>query len=97
MSENSICVIGQVRGKVQGVWFRRFVQQCAEPLGIAGYAENLPDGSVEVLLCGSAETVSRVQQQVAVGPPDAQVADVQWQDDSWRDESQLNISGFLVR
>ena len=92
MTDNRVCVSGRVRGKVQGVWFRRFVQQQAEARGVTGYAENLSDGSVEVLLCGSAEAVAEVQGQVASGPPGAQVVDVQW-----REQTQSCPTGFSVR
>lgn len=35
-----------IRGKVQGVWFRASAQQAARQLGLVGFAQNLPDGSV---------------------------------------------------
>jgi acylphosphatase len=37
-----------VRGEVQGVGYRWAVQRQAHRLGLTGYAENLPDGSVRV-------------------------------------------------
>ena len=37
-----------IRGEVQGVGFRWSVQRKAVELGLTGYAENLPDGSVRV-------------------------------------------------
>ena len=43
-----------VHGRVQGVWFRESTRREAEPLGIAGHAINLPDGSVEVFAVGIA-------------------------------------------
>ncbi|MCV6604210.1 MAG: acylphosphatase, partial [Porticoccaceae bacterium] len=69
---------GLFRGS-QGVWFRYFVQQQAQPLDVTGYARNLPDGRVEVLLCGSDKAVASVQKSVSQGPPNARVDDVQWQ------------------
>ena len=35
------------RGKVQGVWYRRSVQQMAAEAGFKGWVRNLPDGTVE--------------------------------------------------
>jgi len=75
-----VALLGLVKGKVQGVWFRRFVQEQAEPRGITGYARNLPDGSVGVLLCGESSAVSEVRALVSTGPPDAEVDEVQWRD-----------------
>ena len=92
MTDKTVCVSGRVRGKVQGVWFRRFVQEYAEARGVTGHAENLSDGSVEVLLCGEAEAVAEVQAQVASGPPAAEVAEVQWQQQQYQ-----SATGFSVR
>lgn len=92
MTEKTVCVKGRVQGKVQGVWFRRFVQDEAEARMVAGYAENMSDGSVEVLLCGDETAVAEVKAQVTIGPPSAEVTAVQW-----RDEDCQNPTGFLVR
>ena len=62
-----------VRGKVQGVWFRASARDVAERLGLAGYAKNLADGSVEVLAMGDADALARLQAWLHEGPPLAQV------------------------
>lgn len=41
-----------VTGRVQGVGFRAFASAEARVRNLAGYARNLPDGSVEVLVEG---------------------------------------------
>lgn len=71
-------VKGRVGGLVQGVWFRRHVADAAATHGVTGYARNLADGSVEVLLVGKAEAVAAVQAQVASGPPRSRVDAVDW-------------------
>jgi len=38
-----------VSGKVQGVWYRKFVSQNAKKRGFKGYVRNLPDGRVEAV------------------------------------------------
>jgi len=40
----------QVFGKVQGVWYRKYVLQIASVLNYTGYVENLVDGSVEIII-----------------------------------------------
>ena len=42
-----------VAGRVQGVGFRWWVRANALELGLAGYAENLPDGRVKVVAEGA--------------------------------------------
>ena len=41
-----------IRGRVQGVGFRYFVERSAARLGLGGYVKNRADGSVEVLVRG---------------------------------------------
>jgi len=40
----------KVFGKVQGVWFRKYVLQIASVLDYCGYVKNLEDGCVEVVV-----------------------------------------------
>ena len=52
-------------GRVQGVGFRFGVRQIAEGFTVAGYAANLPDGRVEVLLQGEREEVEGMEKEIA--------------------------------
>jgi acylphosphatase len=45
----------RVFGFVQGVGFRYFVKRNASRLGLSGFVENLPDGSVAVIAEGKKE------------------------------------------
>ncbi len=38
-----------VKGKVQGVWYRKYVSDMAKKAGFKGYVRNLPDGTVEAV------------------------------------------------
>lgn len=87
-----VVVKGNVLGKVQGVWFRRHVQMAAENHGVSGYAKNLPDGSVEVVLAGEEGDVRQVRQAVEKGPMRSRVDKVRW---STVDEI-LEAPGFLI-
>lgn len=66
-----------VRGRVQGVGFRWFVEAEAQKLGIAGWVRNNMDGSVEVLATGNREQLSQLRQRLRVGPRAARVDDVE--------------------
>jgi acylphosphatase len=72
------CRLFRIQGRVQGVWFRESTRREAEPLGITGHASNMPDGSVEVLACGSDEALARLEKWLQHGPPMARVSNVEW-------------------
>lgn len=61
----------RVIGRVQGVFFRGSTRQQAQQHQLTGYARNLADGSVEILLQGEAESVEKVSQWIAAGGPPA--------------------------
>src|SRR6201987_4953949 len=62
-----------VRGRVQGVGFRWFVEREAHILGIAGWVRNNHDGSVEVLAQGTREQLSGLHSRLRDGPRAARV------------------------
>jgi len=37
------------RGRVQGVGYRYFVQECAHATGVRGWVQNEPDGTVRIV------------------------------------------------
>jgi acylphosphatase len=65
-----------VRGRVQGVFFRSFVQSHARKLGLAGYVRNMPDGSVEVRAEGERTRLEALAGLLQTGPPAASVREV---------------------
>lgn len=66
-----------VSGLVQGVFFRASTRQKAAELGMAGYAANLPDGRVEVLLVGERDAAVALIDWLKRGPPAAKVSHVE--------------------
>jgi acylphosphatase len=66
-----------VRGRVQGVGFRWFVEREAHILGIAGWVRNNADGSVEILAMGSGDQLLGLRSRLRQGPRAARVDDVQ--------------------
>ncbi len=57
-----------VRGRVQGVGFRWFVERTACELGLTGYTRNLDDGRVEVYAVGTPEQLSELAGLLWTGP-----------------------------
>ena len=66
-----------VRGRVQGVGFRWFVEREARLLGLSGWVRNNSDGSVEVLASGNADQLSQLRSRLKEGPRAARVDNVE--------------------
>lgn len=81
-----------IRGQVQGVGFRFFVQHKATALGLTGWARNLDDGRVEVYAVGSASRLSDLAGALHTGPRMSEVRSVEE-----RDEPVQQLSGFSIR
>lgn len=72
----NICKQIFVSGKVQGVWYRQSTKDEALKRGVTGWARNLSDGRVEVLVCGDAEAVAELEHWLHDGPDRARVDEV---------------------
>jgi acylphosphatase len=81
-----------VHGRVQGVFFRDSTRERARREGVAGWARNCNDGSVEVVLEGAEPAVASVAAFCEVGPPQASVRDVEM-----RSEEPQGLTGFEIR
>ncbi len=65
-----------VKGLVQGVGYRWFVERHAKQLGLTGYVRNLPNGDVEVVVEGARGLIEELIRELKVGPRFASVEDV---------------------
>ncbi len=65
-----------IRGDVQGVGFRYFVQHRARQAGLRGFVRNLPDGAVEVEAEGPLPALERFVGVLRQGPRLARIEDV---------------------
>ena len=77
-----------VRGRVQGVGFRWFVEREARMLGVAGWVRNNSDGAVEVFAQGTREQLSGLRSRLQQGPRAARVDQVE--------ESEANLTKDLT-
>jgi acylphosphatase len=66
----------RIRGRVQGVGFRMYMQHEAQRLGVNGWVRNRHDGSVEATVQGEPDAVEAVIAWARHGPPSARVIDV---------------------
>jgi len=62
-----------IRGRVQGVGYRYWVEQQARARGLEGWVRNRRDGSVEALFAGPQDLVSRMIALCRRGPTSARV------------------------
>jgi len=65
-----------VAGRVQGVFYRASAQHQAAQLSLDGWARNLSDGRVEIVVTGAAEAVAEFCAWLWEGPPAARVESV---------------------
>jgi acylphosphatase len=69
-----------VSGRVQGVYYRATAARRASELGVRGYARNLPDGRVEVLVYGEDQSVSTFVKWLWIGSSASKVTAVEVSD-----------------
>lgn len=69
-----------VRGRVQGVGYRAFVEDTALALGLEGWVRNRRDGTVEAVFSGPEDVVARMVEVCHRGPSAANVTVVDAQD-----------------
>ena len=63
----------RLHGRVQGVGFRWWTQRTATGLGLRGWVRNRADGSVDVVVAGSEESVAEMGSRLQDGPRSARV------------------------
>ena len=65
-----------VSGIVQGVFFRKSVEDKAKELGLKGFVRNLDDGRVEIVVEGKDENVNEMVKACKQGLPHSEVKNV---------------------
>jgi acylphosphatase len=83
-----------IRGRVQGVGFRAWMEVMAAEQGVEGWVRNRRDGSVEALFSGAEEVVLAMIELCRSGPPGSRVEAID-QHDGAADELALRRLGEL--
>ncbi len=83
-----------ISGQVQGVGFRWFVHRHAARLRLSGWAQNLPDGRVEVVASGSDDALAGLEGVLRQGPSGARVTAL---DIAELPSAAVGRSGFDIR
>jgi acylphosphatase/archaellum component FlaC len=66
----------RVCGRVQRVGFGRHLLDLAQELNLAGYAKNLPDGSIEIFIQGEKEQLTKFFEILEQPTPPAKIAEI---------------------
>jgi acylphosphatase len=82
-----------VRGRVQGVGFRWFVEREAHILNIAGWVRNNADGTVEILAQGTRDQLAGLHSRLREGPRAARIDAV----DVSEAQAAAGLTSFQVR
>ena len=80
-----------VHGRVQGVFFRDTMRRMAQSRGVAGWASNTPEGTVEAAFEGEPEAVESMVRFCRQGPRGASVSRVEV-----FDEQPEGLTGFVI-
>ena len=59
----------KIRGTVQGIGYRVWVEREALALGLKGWVRNRVDGSVEMVLAGAPDQIAAMIERCRKGPP----------------------------
>jgi acylphosphatase len=66
-----------IRGRVQGVGFRAWVQHQAQLHGLSGWVRNRRDGGVEAVISGPDEAVAAMLKACAKGPRGSTIREIE--------------------
>ena len=81
-------------GVVQGVFFRKFVKENAEELGIRGYVRNLNDGVIELIIEGKYEKVNEMLDRCKKGPKHSEIKDIEIEEIKYQGFNGFRISNL---
>ena len=85
-----------VRGRVQGVGFRWFVEREAAAIGLVGWVRNNEDNTVELVAAGDPEQLALLKQRLEEGPRASRVDHVDELEPS-PEEVIGNLKSFQIR
>ncbi len=75
-----------ISGRVQGVFFRRFIYEHAKQLGLKGYVKNTDDENIEAVFEGDEGKIKNIIELCKKGPIAAKVESVKIVEEKIRNE-----------
>ena len=83
-----------VAGRVQGVFYRKFIARRLREIGVQGYIRNLSDGRVEVVVRATDEELDPIEKILEEGSPLSEVERIEMETLEGDD---LIYEGFEIR
>jgi len=80
-----------IKGTVQGVFFRNFVKENADNLGLNGFVRNLENGTVEIFIEGDIDNVDDFYKICKKGPKHAVIKDVNMVEAKFQDFKEFKV------
>ena len=80
-----------IKGTVQGMFFRSFIKENADALGLRGFVRNLDSGDVEVIVEGEIENVDQMHEVCKEGPKHAVVKEMEISEIPFQDFQEFKI------
>ena len=80
-----------IKGVVQGVFFRNFIKENADKLGLNGFVRNLESGDVEVFAEGDIDNVDKFYAICKQGPKHSQIKDVKVEEARFQDFKEFKV------
>lgn len=80
-----------ISGIVQGVFFRGFIKENAERLGIKGFVRNLEDGRVEIFIEGNFDEVKKMIEICKKGPKHSEIKNVEEKQERFQDFKSFKV------
>jgi len=81
----------EIYGTVQGLFFRSFVKERADKLGVKGYVRNRQDGSVEAWFEGNSQDVDKIVEICKEGPEHAVIKKMDIVEENFQDLKDFKI------
>ncbi len=76
-----------VSGTVQNVFYRRFIKEKADNLGLCGFVRNLQNGDVEIFVEGDKNKIKELIEEAKKEPKYSLVKNVTIEEKKWVGES----------
>jgi acylphosphatase len=80
-----------IKGTVQGVFFRNFVKENADKLGLKGFVRNLDSSKVEVFAEGDVDNIDKFYEICKIGPKHAVIKETKIEEQKFQDFKEFKV------